>query len=147
MRPNFDCNAWFGKDRMNRYSDRKSANLPWLGPLDYAEEVSVRVFQNDEIVLRFVSPGIPLRPEFQEPFDFSISGCRVKVEVQPTPPLSTTVPCLKGQVGSMSLWIPKHNPTVRHRLSRHVVKCILPEREHPVELMAVDDDGADSHSH
>ena len=46
----------------------------------------------------------------------------------------------------MPFWITKHNPTVRHRFSRHVLKCMLPKREHLVKSMAVDDDGADSDS-
>ena len=139
------CSPWFGDDGMNRSSDGKSAELPLLGPLDNAEEVAIRVFEDNKIVLRLVSPGVTLRPESHEPFDFSISGGCVKVKVQPTPPLSTTISCLKRQIGSIPLWITKHNPTVRHRFSRHVLKCMLPKREHLVKFMAVDDDGADFH--
>ena len=69
--------------------------LHLLGPLDNAEEVAIRVFEDDKIVLRLVSPGVTLRPESQEPFNFSITGGCVKVKVQPTPPLSTTISCLK----------------------------------------------------
>jgi hypothetical protein len=52
-----------------------------LRPLDNAEEVAIRVFQDDEIVMRFVAPGVTLRPQSQETFDFSVFGGRVKVKV------------------------------------------------------------------
>ena len=52
---------------------------------------------------------------------------------------------LQGHVDVSSLGVPKDHPVVLGRPSGDVVERLLPERQHLLEVAAIDDYGADFH--
>src|SRR2546428_5632904 len=55
------------------------------GDLNDAEEVAIGIFQHDEVIIRFIPPGVASRPDRAEPLHLSLLVVGVEVEVQPTP--------------------------------------------------------------
>src|SRR5262245_12106454 len=76
------------------------------------------------------------------PFSAGISDCPVNriglcTTQNKAPPGSSWAPARR---------ITQHHPAVLRRLTRHVVKRGLPERHRAIEVVAMNDDGADPHS-
>src|SRR2546426_437528 len=60
-------------------------NICLPGDLNDAEEVAIGIFQHDEVIIRFIPPGVASRPDRDEPLHLSLLVVGVEVEVQPTP--------------------------------------------------------------
>lgn len=59
------------------------------------EEIAARVFKDDKIGARTISPGIPLCANAQQTLDFSLLIWRVKIKMNPTAASGAMIACLK----------------------------------------------------
>src|SRR5262249_19806570 len=114
--------------------------------LNHAEEVVVRIRQDNEVLAWPVSPRIASRPELEQSLYLSLAVVCIEVEVQSTSLAgSPSRDSVQRHVGSSSLRIAKNYPAVCRSFSRNVVQRLLPKRQHLVELVTTDDDRADPH--
>src|SRR5512132_355980 len=109
------------------------------------EEVAVRVLEHDKVSVRWISPWIAPGAKAKKSAHFACLIARVQVEMEPIAPVPTSFALLEGQVWPSSLWILENDPSVADRTARHIVERGLPERNHPVEFVAVNNDGANPH--
>src|SRR2546430_1461145 len=112
--------------------------------LHHAKEIAIWILKDDEIVIGAVPPGISSCPDLDESFDLAFLIGRVEVEMESASlaraPLRRLV---QRHIGPVAFRIPQDHPAAFDRLSVHVVKSFLPEREHLVEFKTTDDDRAD----
>ncbi len=114
-----------------------------LALLDHAEEVAIRVFKHSEIITRLIRLTMTLSSQLEQPLHLTLSIASVQVKVQPVSAHKPLRNLIQGHIRASSLRIPKNHPTALSRLSRDVVKSLLPESQHLIEVDAIDDDGAD----
>src|SRR5262249_34409060 len=105
-----------------------------------AEEVAVRVLQNDEVGAGPVPPRVAFRTGGDQAPDLPLPIVGVEIEMQPTPARARLRRVIERHIGRSSRRITKTDTTVVCRLSRYVAKRRLPERQHRVELAAADHD-------
>src|SRR5262249_54834197 len=130
--------------RLQRLSSRRVCRR--LRLLNHAEEVVVRIRQDNEVLAWPVSPRIARRPELEQSLYLSLAVVCIEVEVQSTSLAgSPSRDSVQRHVGSSSLRIAKNYPAVCRSFSRNVVQRLLPKRQHLVELVTTDDDRADLH--
>ena len=112
--------------------------------LDDTKEIAVGIFQDDVIGGGRVPPRMPCRTEGNQPFHLVSLLVRVEIQVQPVPPAAPRFPRLERQIWSLPFRIPQHDPAATRRRSGNIVQRLLPERDHALEFVAMNDDGSDS---
>ena len=110
------------------------------------EEIAVRVLEHDKVSVLWISPWIAPGAQANKSVHLACLLARIQVEVQPTAPVPASAALLEGQVRASSLGIFENDPSVARRTAGHIVERGLPERNHPVELVAVNNDGSNPHS-
>src|SRR4029453_19359142 len=91
-----------------------------------------------------VSPRRSPRAEPNQPLDLSSLITSVEIKVQPTPRSPRRFTSLERQVRSSACRISKHHPASTRRLLRFVEKRVLPELDHALEFVAMNDDRSNS---
>jgi hypothetical protein len=117
-----------------------------IGLLNHAKQVAVRISEHDEIRSRRVPPWVTNSSDAHESFDLLVLPIRVQVEVQPAAAASLAFPCLKRQVGASVLRIAQNHPTAACWLTRDIPQRSLPERDHAIESVAVNDYRSNLHA-
>jgi hypothetical protein len=56
-----------------------------VGKLDHTEEVAVGIFQDYEVIARFIPPRIASSPKLDQAFDFYLSALCIQIEMQSAP--------------------------------------------------------------
>src|SRR5437762_14309848 len=65
--------------------------------------------------------------------------------MQPAPPAAALLPCLERKVRPSLLGIPKNHPSALGRSARNIAQGGLPQRNHAIELVTMDDDRTNTH--
>jgi hypothetical protein len=113
--------------------------------LDDAEQISVRILEDDEVRPWAVSPGIPRRSQREQPFDLRVPvGC-VEIEVQPVAARPSTIARLKGEIWPAFQRIAQYDPASAGGFPRDVSESVLPEFNGSVEFVAMHDDRSDAY--
>lgn len=81
---------------------------------------------------------MPSGSEFKQPFDFSFTVVRVQVDVHSVSSLMLYRREVQAYVGAFLVRVTKDNPAAFRGRFRYVVKGILPEGEHLVEVGTID---------
>jgi len=122
-----------------------SAPEHWISGLafvDHAEEVAVGVFKDSEIIIWVIRLTMTLSTQLKQPLHLTLSVAGIEVKVQPVSTHEPLRNLIQGYVRASSFRVTKNHPAALSWLSWDVVKGFLPERQHLVEVDAVDDDGA-----
>jgi hypothetical protein len=115
--------------------------------LNNAEEVSVRILEDDEVGSRLITPGISDGPQPDQSLDLGFLLIGVQVEVQPAAPLRACLSRLEREVRALPRRIAKNRPTVARRFAWHVLQGMLPECHHAIEFAAMHHNRADFHGY
>ncbi len=91
-----------------------------------------------------MAPRIASRAKLQQSLYFSRGILGVQIQVKPVTVWAALVSGLEREIGSFTAWITKDDPASGRGLSGHVVQRLLPEVDHSLELVTVDDDRANS---
>jgi hypothetical protein len=108
--------------------------------LDHAEEVAVWVFQRTEVIIRVIRLWMTLRSDFEQSVHLAFSVIGVEVEVQPIPTSTFLRDLVQRYVRAFSFGVMKNDLAALRWVSRDIVKCFLPERQHLVELITIYND-------
>ena len=112
--------------------------------IDDAKQIPVRISQHDVIRTWFVSPVVPLRSQANKARNLSFLIRGIEVEVYPASRRRACGTRLERHVGTASALIVKHHPSIAHWSTRRVAEGRLPEGDHLVEAVAVNDDRSDT---
>jgi hypothetical protein len=112
--------------------------------LDHAEEVALRILQNDEVFLRPRYSRKARCAEGEQPFDLTHLVGRVEIEVETVLTHMFLGHHLQRHIHVLPVGISEDDPTIFGWLSWHVAECLLPESRHRGQVVAIDNDGADS---
>ena len=111
---------------------RTRSVIVWLR--NDAEEISPRIFEDNEVRLPRVPPRIAPCAEFQQALDFGLLIQSVEIEMNPTAAAWMTITRLKSQIRTPRGRVAQHNPIGRSTLAWHVTKSRFPEGDGPIEL-------------
>jgi hypothetical protein len=109
------------------------------------KQVPLRVFEDDEVLVRPGGPGVAGRSDGEQPLHLPLLVVGVEVEVQPVLAGTWLRDLLEGHVHLGPAGVPEDDPAVLGGFPRDVPEGLLPERRHRVEIAAVDHDRADPH--
>src|SRR5215213_5115402 len=113
-----------------------------------AEAVAVGIFQHDEIFIRTVCARVPGRPDLDQALHFALLVVGVEIQVHSahfSNRLEWFSNLLQRHVWPSAPGIAKNHPAVVNRHSGNVMECLLPERQHPVELVTTYNYRSDFH--
>ena len=110
---------------------------------DHAEQVAIWILKDDEVIILFVGLRMAGSSQLKEPLHLTRLVFGVEVKVQPIPTDEPLRILIQGEVRISPFRVPKDHPAAFSWLPWNIVKGPLPERQHSVEVDAVDDDGAD----
>jgi len=109
-----------------------------------AEEIAVGIGQDGEICTGAITPGIARRAERQQSLNLECRVIGIEIEVYPIAARPSLLARLQRDVRSLMLGVTEHHPSIVRRLARLVAESQLPEPDHSFELVAMDDDRANS---
>src|SRR5215211_2101766 len=108
--------------------------------LDDAEQVALGVGEHDEVLVRLWGPRMPARSHPEEPVDLGIPLAGVEIEMEPVLPDPRLGHDLQRDVHARARRVAQYDPVRLRPVPRDVAERLTPEREHPLEVVAIDDD-------
>jgi len=112
--------------------------------LDDAEQIAVRVRKDDEVLPGLRGP-MKSRTEAEEALDLGLLVFGIEIQVMPILIQVTFGREIQRKVGTSTFGVLKNDPSFLRGILGNVVERLLPESHHSREIVAIDDDGADSH--
>ena len=112
--------------------------------MDDAEQVAVRVREDDQVLPGLRGP-MKSRTEAEETLDIGLLVPGIEIQVKPILIQVTFGREIQREVGTSTFGVLEDDPSSVRGILGNVVERLFPESHHSGEVVAIDDDGADSH--